>query len=46
VGDDYAGADSASAGTIAWVRIGLDSLRGGLDPVPPDDRLRATLSRQ
>jgi arylsulfatase A-like enzyme len=46
VSDDYTAADSAFTGTIAWVRIDLDAITGGIDPVPPEDRLRATLARQ
>jgi arylsulfatase len=46
VSDDYTAADSAFSGTIAWVRIDLDPDAGGIDPVPPEDRLRATLARQ
>ena len=46
VSDDYTAADSAFTGTIAWVRIDLDAITGGVDPVPPEDRLRATLARQ
>ena len=46
VSDDYTSADSAFTGTIAWVRIDLDAITGGVDPVPPEDRLRATLARQ
>ena len=46
VSDDYTAADSAFTGTIAWVRIDLDAITGGVDPIPPEDRLRATLARQ
>ena len=46
VSDDYTAADSAFSGTIAWVRIDLDAITGGVDPVPPEDRLRAALARQ
>ncbi len=46
VSDDYTAADSAFRGTIAWVRIDLEEITEGEDPVPADDRLRATLARQ
>jgi arylsulfatase A-like enzyme len=46
VSDDYTAADSAFTGTIAWVRIDLDAITGGVDPVPPEDRLRVALARQ
>ena len=46
VSDDYPAADSAFTGTIAWVRIDLDAITGGVDPVPPEDRLRVALARQ
>jgi arylsulfatase len=46
VSDDYTAADSTFTGTIAWLRLELDADTGGVDPVPPDDRLRATLARQ
>lgn len=35
-----------AGGPSAWVRIDLDVITGGVDPVPPEDRLRATLARQ
>jgi arylsulfatase len=46
VSDDYAAEDSAFRGTIAWVRIDLDAVTDGVDPVPPEDRLRVALARQ
>jgi arylsulfatase A-like enzyme len=46
VSDDYTAADSEFAGTIAWVRIDLDAITGGVDPVPPEDRIRAMMARQ
>ena len=33
-------------GGESWVRIDLDELTGGVDPVPPEDRFRATMARQ
>jgi arylsulfatase len=46
VSDDYTPADSAFSGTVLWVRIDLDAVTGGVDPVPPEDRLRVALARQ
>jgi len=46
VSDDYTAADSAFTGTIAWVRIDLDAITGGVDLVPAEDRLRVALARQ
>ena len=46
VSDDYTAGESEFAGTIEWVRIDLDALTSGVDPVPPEDRIRAMLARQ
>ena len=46
VSDDYTATDSTFTGTIAWVRIDLDAITGGVDPVPAEDRMRAVLARQ
>jgi arylsulfatase len=46
VSDDYTATDSEFSGTIAWVRIDLDATTSGVDPVPPEDRIRAMLARQ
>ena len=46
VSDDYTATDGAFSGTIAWVRIDLDAITGGVDPVPAEDRLRVALARQ
>jgi arylsulfatase A-like enzyme len=46
VSDDYTAADSEFDGTVAWVRLDLDAITGGADPVPSEDRLRVVLARQ
>ena len=45
VSDDYTGDGERLHGTVDWVRIDLDATRG-VDPVPPEDRLRVALARQ